>query len=140
MRRGRVFAQRATLKLNRKQNPLEELAAAERDENQAIRLDPSYGEAYLRRARILGARGAYQSEKGGDGRPDLLAAEADFTRAMDLGSTTVEVWFQRADARFALGEWKKAADDYEHGLRLAPSRERVMRPRLDECRRRMAQK
>jgi tetratricopeptide (TPR) repeat protein len=64
---------------------------------------------------------------------DPKAAEGHFTTAIGRDRRFSEAWEGRGNARFELGDFKGAAADFREAIRLDPSREPVVAPRLQEA-------
>ena len=88
-------------------------AAAARDCDAALRLDPSNAKAYR-------VRGMAHREAG-----DFAAADADLTRALELDADTPLTLLARATVRFDLGDPAAAAADCDKALTLDPDNARA---------------
>jgi serine/threonine protein kinase len=64
---------------------------------------------------------------------DRAAAEAHFTRAIGIQAEFSEAWEQRGNARFEKGDFGGAAADLREAIRLNPSLEPSLSPRLQEA-------
>ncbi|HEV3026152.1 MAG TPA: tetratricopeptide repeat protein, partial [Planctomycetota bacterium] len=60
-------------------------------------------------------------------------AEAALSRAIEVDREFSEAWEQRGHARFLKGDFKGAAADFREAIRLNPSVEPLLAPRLQEA-------
>jgi tetratricopeptide (TPR) repeat protein len=91
-----------------------DLAGALADVEEAIRVEPSGGNAYTVRASVRRARG------------DLDGAEADLDRAVALSPQSVEAVNNRGTLRLQRGRTKEALEDYDRALALQPDNALVL--------------
>jgi len=108
-RRGRV---RAALK---------RFDEAEQDFAESLRLDPTgvWGWTWRGNARMAAG--------------DFAGGEAHLSRAIEADREFSEAWEQRGHARFEQGNFKGAAADFREAIRLNPSVEPLVAPRLQEA-------
>src|SRR6185295_13779301 len=67
---------------------------------------------------------------------DPAGAEGYLTQAIEVERDFTEAWEQRGHARFEKGDYAGAASDLREALRLNPSLEPLLSPRLQEALRR----
>lgn len=109
MRRGRVRAWQ------------KRFAEAEADFAEAARLNPGNVWTWTWRGNARMAAG------------DWAAAEAHLTHALEVERDFSEAWEQRGHARFEKGDFAGAAADLREAIRLNPSLEPLLAPRLQEA-------
>jgi tetratricopeptide (TPR) repeat protein len=97
-----IFAER------RGGDPLPHLAAAERDVERAIALEPERAEHRASRARTRTRAGMIAQAAGTDPLARYDAAEADYAEALRLDRTRPEFWAWRADVRIYRALWRRA--------------------------------
>jgi serine/threonine protein kinase len=114
MRRGRVRAYQ------------KRYDAAEQDFAESLRRNPRNVWAWTWRGNARLAAG------------DWAAAEAHLSRAIGVERDFSEAWEQRGNARFGKGDFAGAAADLGEALRLNPSLEPLLAPRLQEALRKSA--
>ncbi len=99
--RGRALTVRAYEKRERGENPVTDFAAAERDLDRAIALDPGNTRAYFERGYARSGLAYYKLKYGLDPLADCDAAERDFDRA--IGHPEAREY--RGNSRFHRGVW-----------------------------------
>lgn len=77
--------------------------------NDAIRINPSFAEAYSN-------RGGIRSNLG-----DKQGAIADFNQALNINPSLYEAYYNRGNARSALGDKQGAIADFNQALKINPS-------------------
>ncbi len=113
----RAWLSRGLIHLRRREARL-----AQRDFDEAIRLEPTLADAHINRALARQQRADRQADAGR--RKELLQqAIADLTTALELKTAHTRVYFIRAQLRERLGDRSGARADRQRGLALTPNDE-----------------
>jgi len=97
--RGAVRGLLGDLRVNRGEDPMPDLAAAEEDLRLAVELQPAYVQAWKSRGVVRLRRALYRREHGSDALPDYAEAEQSLAQALALRPSDADGWWRQGTVR-----------------------------------------
>ncbi|MDR1008577.1 MAG: tetratricopeptide repeat protein [Campylobacteraceae bacterium] len=92
------------------------------DFTQTVKLDPTYAEAYYRRAWIVDEKNEPPCMVGGaDSKAGCQQLIADYTQAIKFNPNLTEAYIRRAEVYETMDDYESAAKDYTEAIRIEPN-------------------